>query len=73
MPFCLYKNGTYISIFERINNAFDNVFRTGGYEQSRNGNFGQLQQDNLSGKPSFAPKYWYGYGRTFFLNFAYSF
>ena len=67
------KNGKYISVFASINNLFDTVFRTGGYEQSRNGNFGQLQQDNLSGTPSFAPKYWYGYGRTYFLNVAYSF
>jgi len=67
------KEGKYISVFASINNVFDAVFRTGGYEQSRNGNFGQLQQDNLSGTPSFAPKYWYGYGRTYFLNLAYSF
>ncbi len=67
------KKGKYMSIFASINNVFDTTFRTGGYEQSRNGNFGQLQQDNLSGIPSFAPKYWYGYGRTYFLNLAYSF
>lgn len=67
------KKGKYISIFASVNNVFDAVFRTGGYEQSRNGNFGQLQQDNLSGTPSFAPKYWYGYGRTYFLNVAFSF
>jgi len=67
------KNGRYISIFASINNAFDTVFRTGGYEQSRNGNFGQLQQDSLRDNPSFAPKYWYGFGRTYFLNLAISF
>ncbi len=67
------KKGKYISIFASVNNLFDNVFRTGGYEQSRNGNYGQLKQDNLSGTPSFASKYWYGYGRTYFLNLAYSF
>ena len=67
------KGGKYISVFASVNNVFDAVFRTGGYEQSRNGNFGQLQQDNLSGNPSFAPKYWYGYGRTYFINFAISF
>lgn len=66
------KKGKYISVFVSVNNVFDTVFRTGGYEQSRNGNFGQLQQDNLSGTPSFAPKYWYGYGRTYFLNLAFS-
>jgi hypothetical protein len=67
------KKGKYISVFASINNVFDAVFRTGGYEQSRNGNFGQLKMDNLSGNPSFAPKYWYGYGRTYFLNVAFSF
>lgn len=67
------KKGKYIGVFASINNLFDEVFRTGGYEQSRNGNFGQLRQDNLSGSPSFAPKYWYGYGRTYFLNVAISF
>ena len=67
------RKGKYVGVFLSINNAFDQSFRTGGYEQSRNGNFGQLQQDNLSGTPSFAPKYWYGYGRTYFLNVAYSF
>jgi len=65
--------GKYISLFLSVNNVFDEVFRTGGYEQSRNGNFGQLQQDNLRNDPSFAPKYWYGFGRTFFLNLAVSF
>ena len=67
------KKGKYIGVFASVNNLFDEVFRTGGYEQSRNGNFGQLRQDNLSGSPSFAPKYWYGYGRTYFLNLAISF
>ncbi|MCM4166725.1 TonB-dependent receptor [Arenibacter sp. H213] len=67
------KGGKYISAFVSVNNIFDAVYRTGGYEQSRNGNFGQLQQDNLSGSPSFAPKYWYSYGRTYFINLAVSF
>ncbi|NHF58798.1 TonB-dependent receptor plug domain-containing protein [Flavobacteriaceae bacterium TP-CH-4] len=67
------KKGKYLSVFASINNVFNTVFRTGGYEQSRNGNFEQLRQDNLSGVPSFAPKYWYGYGRTYFLNVAFSF
>lgn len=67
------KNGKYIGVFASVNNLFDTTFRTGGYEQSRNGNFGQLQQDNLSGSPAFAPKYWYGFGRTYFLNLAISF
>ncbi len=67
------RKETYISVFASINNLFNSVFRTGGYEQGRNGNYAQMQRDNLSGTPSFAPKYWYGFGRTYFLNLAISF
>ena len=67
------KKGKYIGLFVSVNNLFDTTFRTGGYEQSRKGNYRQLKQDNASGSPSFAPKYWYGYGRTYFLNLAISF
>ncbi len=63
----------YISVFASASNLFDLIYRSGGYEQSRNGNYGQWQKDNLSGTPSFGPKYWYGYGRTYFLNLAISF
>ena len=66
-------DGKYISAFFSVNNVFDTVFRTGGFEQSRNGNFRQLQQDNLRNNPTFAPRFWYGFGRTYFLNFAISF
>ncbi len=64
--------GRYISLFGSINNVFNASFKTGGYEQSRNGNYEALRGDNLSGSPSFGSKYWYGYGRTYFLNLAIS-
>jgi hypothetical protein len=67
------NNKTYISIFASINNVFDAVYRTGGYEQSRNGNYGQWVTDHQGGSPSFGPKFWYGSGRTYFLNLAISF
>ncbi len=63
----------YLSVFLSLNNLFDNIFRTGGFEQSRNGNYGQLLQDNLSGTPLFGNKYWYSFGRTYFLNLAINF
>ncbi|MBC9795471.1 TonB-dependent receptor [Sinomicrobium weinanense] len=66
-------DGKYIGVFISVNNVFDQVYRTGGYEQSRNGNFGQLSSDMARGMPSFGPKYWYGFGRTYFLNIAVSF
>ncbi len=68
----IFKN-TYISFFVGINNVFDEVYRTGGYEQNRNGNYRQLRDDYSRGNPSFGPKYWYSYGRTFFMNLAVSF
>ncbi|MGX1927803.1 TonB-dependent receptor [Flagellimonas sp. 2504JD4-2] len=63
----------YISAFLSVNNLFDEIFKTGGYHQGRNGNYGQMYQDSLSGTPSFGPKYWFGFGRTYFLNLAISF
>ena len=68
-----YLKKKYVSVFMSVNNLFDTVFRSGGFEQSRNGNYAQLAADNLSGNPSFGPKYWYGFGRTYFLNLAVSF
>ncbi|WP_298116292.1 TonB-dependent receptor [Flavobacterium sp.] len=54
--------------FASVNNVFDKVYKTGGYEQARNSNYRELNQDVSSGTPSFAPKYFYGYGRTYFVN-----
>ncbi len=65
--------GTYVGIFASINNVLDATFRTGGFEQSRNGHYRQFVADNLSTSPLFGPKYWYGYGRTFFINLSVSF
>ncbi|NNK11879.1 MAG: TonB-dependent receptor [Flavobacteriaceae bacterium] len=67
------RKGKYISIFLTVSNVFNSIFKSGGYEQSRNGNYRQMVRDNLSGTPSFGNKYWYGFGRTFFLNLAISF
>ncbi|WP_010519040.1 TonB-dependent receptor [Croceivirga radicis] len=67
------KNGKYISLFISINNLFDTDYISGGYQQSRNGNFEQLQTDNLRDNPSFAPKYWFGFGRSYFINLSFSY
>jgi hypothetical protein len=55
--------------FASINNVFDVVYKTGGFEQSRKATFPDMQQDLASGTRAFGPKYFYGYGRTFFVNF----
>lgn len=60
----------YLSLFLSCSNVFDLQFATGGYEQSRNGNYEQMARDQLSGNPSFGPKFWYNQGRSFFVNLA---
>lgn len=57
-----------LGFFASINNVLDVSYKTGGFEQARNSNYRELNQDVSSGTPSFAPKYFYGYGRSFFLN-----
>jgi hypothetical protein len=54
--------------FASINNVLDFEYKTGGFEQSRKATFPDYQADNANGTPSFGPKYFYGYGRTYFLN-----
>ncbi|CAI2766169.1 carboxypeptidase-like regulatory domain-containing protein [Flavobacterium collinsii] len=58
----------YIGLFWSINNVLDVSYKTGGFEQARNANFRALNQDVSSGTPSFGSKYYYGYGRTYFVN-----
>ncbi|MFH7016342.1 carboxypeptidase-like regulatory domain-containing protein [Flavobacterium sp. FlaQc-47] len=65
-------SGKYIGLFASVNNVFDLTYKTGGFEQARNANFRALNQDVSSGTPSFGPKYFYGYGRTYFVNLAIS-
>jgi len=62
----IYKK--YIGLFASVNNVLNLMYKTGGFEQARNANFRALNQDVSSGTPSFGSKYYYGYGRTYFLN-----
>jgi len=80
------KNQTF-GFFASINNVFDIIYKTGGFEQSRKATYPDYQTDNTTqvllnpnsptggaiqlseSQPSFAPKYFYGYGRTYFVNF----
>ncbi len=68
-----YIKRKQLGLFFSIGNLLDSSYKTGGYEQARNANFRQLNQDISSGTPSFGNKYYYGYGRTYFLNLYYSF
>jgi hypothetical protein len=59
---------TTIGFFATINNVLNTTYKTGGFEQARNANYIELSRDVASGTPPFAPKYFYGFGRTYFIN-----
>lgn len=61
-------NGNTIGFFASVNNIFDVEYKTGGFEQGRNANYGQVVEDMTGSVRAFGPKYFYGYGRTYFLN-----
>ena len=63
------KTRDTFGVFASVNNVFDIDYKTGGFEQSRKATFPDLTADNANGTPSFGPKYFYGYGRTYFVNF----
>lgn len=65
--------GKNIGLFVSVNNVLDVSYKTGGFEQARNANFRALNQDVSSGTPSFGAKYFYGYGRTYFVNISVNF
>ena len=54
--------------FASVNNVFDVIYKTGGFEQARNSTYRELNQDVSSGTPAFGSKYFYGFGRTYFVN-----
>ena len=59
----------YAGFFIGINNILGEVFKTGGFEQSRNANYPELKQDKQLEKPIFGSKYWYGNKASYYLNF----
>ncbi|WP_372794092.1 TonB-dependent receptor domain-containing protein [Lutibacter sp.] len=61
-------NHNYVGFFLGINNVLGELFKTGGFEQSRNANYPELKQDKQLNKPIFGPKYWYGNNTSFYLN-----
>lgn len=60
--------GKYLGFFASINNILNQKHKTGGYEQSRKANYNTLKEDKERKQPVFGPKYWYGYGTTFYAH-----
>lgn len=63
------KSRDTFGFFASVNNVLDITYKTGGFEQSRKATYPDAQQDLANGTPSFGRKYFYGYGRTYFVNF----
>ncbi len=59
----------YLGFFASINNLFGEKFKTGGFEQSRKGNFQNFKEDAELEHPLFGNKYWYGRGTSYYINF----
>jgi len=58
--------GKFIGFFVSLNNIFDVLYKTGGFEQSRNANYRTLKEDRQRKQPIFAPKYWRGSGASYY-------
>lgn len=58
----------YLGFFASVSNIANTKYKTGGFEQSRNANYRTLKEDKSLDHPVFGPKYWHGYGTTYYLN-----
>ncbi|OSY87179.1 TonB-dependent receptor [Tenacibaculum holothuriorum] len=58
----------YVGLFASVTNLFDKEFKTGGFEQTRRGDFNSLSAEAQRETPLFGSKYWYGRGTSYFLN-----
>jgi len=58
----------YIGFTLGVQNILNQIYKTGGFEQSRNSNYTALNEDQSRTYPLFGPRYWYGSGTTYYLN-----
>ncbi len=81
-PFFLYNivggkswkmRSATIGLFATVNNVLNSTYKTGGFEQSRDSNYTADYEDHQAKAGVFAPKYFYGYGRTYMVNLYLSF
>lgn len=59
----------YIGFFVSINNALDQEYVTGGFEQGRKSNYRDVKEDKSRENGSvFGPRYFFGTGATYYVN-----
>ncbi len=62
-------NKYYVGFFASISNILNQKYRTGGFEQTRNANYRRSLQESRRQTPVFGPKYFYGFGTSYYINF----
>ncbi len=62
------KNNYYFGFLASVNNILGEIYKSGGFEQSRNANYIELKQDKDLKYPTFGPKYYYGNGTSYYFN-----
>ncbi|MBP2831116.1 TonB-dependent receptor [Aquimarina sp. U1-2] len=62
-------NKYYVGFFAAINNVLNQSYKTGGFEQTRNANYRGALAEAKREIPVFGPKYYYGFGTSYYLNF----
>lgn len=59
----------YVGFFATINNALDQNYVTGGFEQGRNTNYRRIRDDaTRANGPVFGNRYFFGRGTSYYLN-----
>ncbi|MEW7289590.1 carboxypeptidase-like regulatory domain-containing protein [Aquimarina sp. 2304DJ70-9] len=58
----------YVGFFASISNIFNQKYRTGGFEQTRNANYRRTLEESRRETPVFGSKYFYGLGTSYYVN-----
>ncbi len=64
-----WRVGNYtLGFFASVNNILNQQYKTGGFEQSRNANYRKALEESSRETPVFGPKYFFGFGTTYYIN-----
>ncbi len=58
----------FVGFFAGINNVFNEQYRTGGFEQSRNADYRNALEESQRETPLFGSRYFFGNGTNYFVN-----
>lgn len=58
----------FVGFFATVNNVFNQEFKTGGFEDSRNADYRSLVEESKRDTPVFGSRYFFGSGTTYYVN-----